>query len=81
MKDPRKAKALQQPYCKKMKVIYLEKKIHLHIPEIERSKKQPLQVLRVIMRKTLPFEKALYLTKIDPNVEGDTITAKLNNQD
>ena len=26
------------------------------------------------MRKILPFEKALYLTKIDRKVEGDTIT-------
>ena len=26
------------------------------------------------MRKILPFEKAIYLTKIDRKVEGDTIT-------
>ena len=45
-------------------------KIRSHIIETERSKK----FLRVIMRKILPFEKAPYLTKIDRNVEGDTIT-------
>ena len=28
------------------------------------------------MRKILPFEKALYLTKIDLKVEGDTVTRK-----
>ena len=30
--------------------------------------------LRVEMRKTLPFKKSLYLTKINRKMEGDTIT-------
>ena len=33
--------------------------------------------LRVTMRKTLPFKKALYFNKKDCKVKGDTIT-KLN---
>ena len=38
------------------------------------QRKSLCKYLRVIMRKILPFEKALYLTKIDRKVEGDTIT-------
>ena len=30
--------------------------------------------LSVVMRKTLPFKKSLYLTKMDRKMEGDTIT-------
>ena len=36
--------------------------------------KRLCKFLTVIMRKILPFEKALYLTKIDRKVEDDTIT-------
>ena len=50
------------------------KKFRSHIIEIERSKKQSLEFLRVIMTKTLPFEKALHLTKIDCKMEGNTVT-------
>ena len=40
------------------------------------QRKSLLKFLRVIMRNILPLEKALYLTKIDRNVEGYTITRK-----
>ena len=38
------------------------------------QRKSLWKFLRVILRKILRFEKALYLTKIDQKVEGNTIT-------
>ena len=38
------------------------------------QRKSHWRFLRVIMRNILPFKKALYLTKIDRKVEGDTLT-------
>ena len=32
--------------------------------------------LRIVIRKILPFEKAIYPTKIDHKAEGDTITRR-----
>ena len=50
------------------------KKFRSHIIEIEHSKKKALDVFKGNNEKKLPFEKALYLTKIDRKVEGDNIT-------
>ena len=76
-KDPCKAKTL----LKEKTALSQEEESHLfgkkfisHIIEIERSKKKSLEFFKVIMRKILPFKKALYLTKIDRKVEGDTLT-------
>ena len=38
------------------------------------KKKSLWKFLRVVMRKILPFEKAVYLIKMDRKVGGDTIT-------
>ena len=79
LKDPRKAKTL----LKEKTALLQEDECHLfgkkfrsYIIGIERSKKSLWEFLRVIMRKILPFEKALYLTKIDRKVGGDTITRR-----
>ena len=77
LKEPHKEKTL----LKEKTATFQESESHLfgkkfrsHIIEIERSKKQSLEFLRVIMTKTLPFEKALHLTKIDCKMEGNTVT-------
>ena len=57
-----------------MKVTYLAKNsIHTKL-KLNAQIKRLCKILTVIMRKILPFEKALYLTKIDRKVEDDTIT-------
>ena len=52
-------------------------KFRSHIIEIERSKKKPLEVFKGNNEKHTPFQKALYLTKIDRKVEGDILYAKI----
>ena len=77
LKDQRKAETLL-----KEKTALLQedegnlfgKKIYSRKIEIERSKKKSLEVLRIVMRQILPFQKAPYLTWIERNVENDTIT-------
>ena len=79
LKDPRKAKTLLQEktaLLQEDECHLFGKKFRSYIIEIERSKKSLWNFLRVIMRKILPFEKALYLTKIDRKVGGDTITRR-----
>ena len=73
VKDPCIAKALlkeKTSLLQENKSHPFGKKFRSHIIEIDRSKKKS----RVIMRKIFLVEKALYLTKIDGMVEGDTIT-------
>ena len=68
LNDPRKPKILQEEKAARFQEgenHLFPKKSHSHIIEIEHSKKQSLEVFRVVMRKIIPFEKALYFTKID----------------
>ena len=79
LKEPHKAKTLlkEKTATFQESVSHLfGKKFRSHIIEIERSKKQSLEFLRVIMTKTLPFEKAPHLTKIDCKMEAILLHGK-----
>ena len=78
LKDPHKAKTLLKEKTASLQEDenhLFGKKFRSHIMEIEHSKKKSLwKFLRVVMRKILPFEKAVYLIKMDRKADGDTIT-------
>ena len=77
LKDPCKAKTL----LKEKTALLQEEEGHLfgkkfcsHIIEIERSKEKSPESFKSDNEKILSFEEALYLTKLDHKVEGNTIT-------
>ena len=74
----------QRYYWRKKTALLQESESHLfgkkfrsHIIELNAQRSSLWKFLRVVMRKTLPFEKALYITKTDRKVEGDTITRQI----